>query len=366
MTRNGASNGIYYFIGNMPSHAMHALPLYKALGGTFVVASQQAKKELEKYSVDVLLIDDRPKQSLSFGRSIINTIKYLNKNARVVLFYELYDFPIGSRLKKPKTIFLTHGNMLKAYMSPKRIAMLKQYDYMVALGPYNKQKFINELGINPLQLVDLGIARTDEIVAHRGELWGIKKMANTLNIDETKSIVAYMPTYWGASSIYNVGKEILRNISPEHSLIFRPHPQTPEPLLYEYMNILHDRPNIVYVPEGKYKDVSLIDIFNASSIIIGDVSSVMLEALLADKPLLFAYDLAGHQQTAKDYESIQEVVDYSTPIDIESVRSLPYILNNALARGINKNIWKITKERTFFHYDGTSVSSIATFVRSFL
>lgn len=357
-------NGIYYFLGSIPSHGLHALPLYREIGGTFVVTSKRALDIITSYGVNAFMLEDRPDINLNFGYNIPRTIRYLNKHAKVVLFYEIYGFPVGMRLTKPTTVFLTHGNILKQYLSPKRLAALKQYDYMVGLGPYNKQKFINEYHIPATKLVDLGIARTDEVVAHRGEVVGADSLIKTLGLVPNQPVVSYMPTFWGASSIYNVGKEIVRNIPDNYNLIFRPHPQTPERIIYEYLGIIASKPgNVVYAPEGRFKDISLTRMYEASRAVIGDISSVMLEAILIDKPLIFAYDAGGRQQTEKDIESIKNVVDYSARIDIESVRSLPYILENALTRGINPDIWKATKDYTFFHHDGTSVEAIANFVR---
>lgn len=365
--KNKNSNGIYYFLGSISSHGLHALPLYKKIGGTFIVTSQQAFDSISAYGVDVIMLEDRPDINLNFGYNIPKTIRFLNKNAKVVLFYEIYSFPLGMRLTKPKTLFLTHGNILKQYLGPKRVIALRQYDYMVGLGPYNRNKFINEYSIPEQKILPLGIARTDDVVANRGKITGADTLIDKLSLQPDRPIATYMPTYWGASSVYNVGKEILRNIPNDWNLIFRPHPQTPERIIYEYLSIIAAKPgNVVYAPEGEFKDVTLTMMYEASSIIIGDISSVMLEAILIDKPLLFAYDTGGHQQSEKDTESIKDVVDYSARIDIESVRSLPYIIENSLARGIETSIWKETKEYTFFHHDGDSVASIASFIKKLL
>ncbi|HEY1085858.1 MAG TPA: CDP-glycerol glycerophosphotransferase family protein [Candidatus Saccharimonadales bacterium] len=365
--QNKENNGVYYFLGSIPSHGLHALPLYSKIGGTFVVTSQKALDTISAYGVKAIMLEDRPDINLNFGYNIPKTIRFLNKHAKVVLFYEIYGFPIGMRLTKPKTLFLTHGNILKQYLSPKRITALKQYDYMVGLGPYNHHKFQIEYSIPASKLLPLGIARTDDVVANRGKITGADSLIDLLSLVPNQPIITYMPTYWGASSVHNVGKEILRNIPDSYNLIFRPHPQTPERIIYEYLGIIDAKPgNVVYAPEGKFKEATLIRMYEASSAIIGDISSVMLEAILIDKPLLFAYDTGGHRQTEKDVESIKDVVDYSAHIDIESVRSLPYILENALARGVDSSIWETTKDYTFFHHDGTSVASIAQFIKKLL
>lgn len=371
---------IYYFLGNITSHILHALPLQKELGGTFIVLSEKAKKEVEKYNVPVIAIDNKPRRWTRFGYKIKpvfhylkidndlkKTSDFLNNNADVVIFYELYDFSPSVRITTPKTVFLTHGNMLKDYMAgANRVAIFKeQYDYMTALGPHLKKEFVQKNGIDPSKLVDIGIARTDEIVKNQGKVIIPQSLIDSGDIDPKKPIVSYLPTFWGASSIYTVGKDIVRNFPDTHTLLFRPHPQTPAKLMQEYFAIIATKKpgTIVYAPEGKYKGVGLTETFDASSAIIGDISSVMLEALLVEKPLIFAsHD--SNMQDPREYAAISDVVAHSQTITSDNAGDIPEIVERAIANGIDKKVWKDTENNTFFHNDGTSVASIAAFIRS--
>lgn len=372
-------NGIYYFLGNITSHVLHALPLYKELGGTFVVLSKRAERELRRYDIPVIRLNDKPRQWTRFsafvtkpvyhylriGRDIKKTTTFLNENAKIVLFYEPYDFAPEVRLTKPKTVFLTHGNMLKDYMNNAgRLEIIKQYDYMAAIGPYLKKQFIEHDGIDPHKLVDIGIARTDQVLQCRGTSGITLELANTLGIDQGKPIFSYLPTFWGASSIYNLGKELVRNFPEQYNLIFRPHPQTPEKLLHEYRELITAKPNVVYATEGAYSELGLLDLYRISDAFIGDVSSVMLEAILTEKPLIFAYDSGEHRQDQTIYEQIHAVAKRSKSISPETIETLPKLLAAALAEGVDPAIWRQTLGDIFFHADGTSVSSIASFIRS--
>jgi len=379
MSRIDNDGGIYYFLGNITSHVLHALPLYQELGGTFVVLSKKAKREVETYGVPVISVDNKLYRWIRFGKkikpvshytkidsSLKKTVEYLESHARVVIFYELYDFDKSVRLNQPKTVFLTHGNMLKDYMSQNgRLETIKQYDYMSALGPYLKRQFIDS-GISNKKLVDLGIARTDEVVKHQGKVVAPQALIKETGINPHKKIVAYLPTFWGASSIYTTGLEIVKNIPDDYTLLFRPHPQTPAKLLREYLRIIEQKDNVVYAPEGRYENLGLIDIFNASSAIIGDVSSVMLEAILTRKPLLFAYDTGSNKQSDSDYVSIKEVVEKSERIDMDTVADLPDILRHSVKNGVDQRLWTQVIDRNFYHADGTSVDAIKKFVQSLL
>lgn len=376
-----SSDGIYYFLGNITSHVLHALPLHKELGGTFVVSSEKAKREVERYNVPVINIDNNPRKWVRFGYKIKpiyhyleigrehkKTVDYLNKNAKVVIFYELYNFDASTRITEPKTVFLTHGNMLKDYMgSSNRLEILEQYDYMAALGPHLKREFTDKNGIRSEKLADIGIARTDDIVKNQGNVTIAQEALDELGIDPTKKIISYMPTFWGASSIYTTGKDIIRYFPDNYTLLFRPHPQTPKKLLDEYMLLIDQKPgNVLYAPEGRFTHLTLLDTFAASTAIIGDISSVTLEAILTNKPLLFAYDTQDHTQSERDYIAIKDVVNYSQAITPQTREALPEIIEKALDRGIDKRLWKQTQDYTFFHNDGTSVRSISNFIKSLI
>lgn len=379
---NTTSNDcVYYFLGNITSHIVHALPLFRAIGGTFVVTSHKAARALQGYNVPTIIIDDKPYviQRFSYKIKLVHeyshidhtlhrTVDFLNQHAQVVIFYDLFDFAENTRITKPKTIFLTHGNMLKDYMGESdRKRKLEQYDYMAAIGPRLKERFIRKDGLPSRKLVDLGIARTDDVV----------KCSSTIHVSESlkeilhpnyrdNKIISYTPTFWGASSIYTTGLDIIQYAPSEYTLLFRPHPQTPSKLLKKYKRLMHSRPNVIYIPEGRYTNISIIDMFNASSAIIGDVSSVMLEAILTKKPLIFAYDTSKHKQSASEYEAIEAVVSSSQSIYPDTKQNVGTILDMSIKNDVTSDIWEKTIDDNFFHAHGDSVRTIAHFVKSLM
>ena len=199
---------------------------------------------------------------------------------------------------------------------------------------------------------------------HRGQIVVSPDLVAETGIDPSRKIVAYVPTFWGVSSVHTVGKDIVAGFPDEHTLIFRPHPQTPDDLLAEYVELIGDRTNIVYAPHGRYEHVGLLETLDASSLIIGDVSSVMLEAILLDKPLLFARDPGGGDEA--DLQPIHELVEQAGQIDASNIDVLPEFLEQTMARGIDHDVWERTKDAVFFHHDGTSVAAIQAFIQSLL
>lgn len=361
---------------------MHALPLYKKLGGTIIVSSKEAQAKLSSYNLPVICIDnvspnmqtqlDRmrsklglPTRSLTLGYEHRRTFRFLDENAEVVIFYELFEFTKWTGLKKPKKVFLTHGNMLKSYFSmyPKRKETIKQYDYMAGLGPIVKKHFIETDGIDPRQLVDIGVARTDELHDLRKDRSLRTRIAKEVGFDASKRVISYIPTFWGASSIYNTGKAALRAVDDSCIVFLKLHPQVPAAIRQEYEAIVSSRNNVYWADEKKYPSLTLPAMLSISDAVLGDVSSVILEAILLDVPLVFLYDVGEHRQKPSDYKIIPEVVGWSEHVDMENAVEINKVLKTAFSRGINKGIWRFTKDRIFFNYNGTSAHAIAEFIR---
>lgn len=369
-----SNNGVYYFLGNITSHALHAIPLYQKLGGTFVTTSKAAKSILDDYNLPTIYIDDIPhiwrwqgrrphriNEYTTLDDRFKKTVNFLNSHAKVVVFYELFDFSGDTTLTQPKKVFLTHGNMLKNYfkMTPRRLEIIEEYDYMAALGPFMKQEFIRS-GIDKKKLVDIGIARTDEVISLANKI-SISDKLTHLGVPANKPIVSYLPTFWGDSSVGELGIQILGNISDDYTVLFRPHPQTLPKIIKKYREVL-SRPHIFYLPENGQTHASLLDIYAASSAIIGDASSVMLEAILLNKPLLFAQP--DSISNIDSHNQLEKITSISENISPSNVQDIVTIVSNSIKKGINRGLWDKSKATCFFNHDGTSTEKIARFIRS--
>ena len=375
---------VYYFLGAELTHLEHALPLYRRLGGTFVVTTKAAEYELQKQDLKVIRKSnvnvnlrrkaDRFRERLSItpkrfilGREVRETFGFLEQNADVVLFYELYEFTKFSRLNWPKTIFLTHGNMLKDYMGmySRRIKLMEAYDYMAGLSPYLKKKHVG-LGIPVEKILDIGIARNDEMTKGYSQASSAASAANKLGVSEERPIVAYLPTYWGPSSIHTLGKAIIENFPTDKTLVFRPHPQTPQSILSSYQELIRKslNKNIVYSSATTESlGVTLSELLRASSAVIVDVSSVVLDAVLLEKPILFAYD-QDSLQSESSYEMIVEIAESSQSVTTSSVKDLPSLIDNAIENRVSKDIYNKVLERAFYGYRGDAVDGIIATLES--
>ncbi len=368
----GDGDGVYYFLGNVTSHIVHALPLLSAVGGEVVVLSESARDRLAAYDVPVRVCDDLPRrwrrtgprftrtdQYLHVPRAARRTRAFLESEARVVLFYELFDLT-HLRLRTARTVFLSHGNPIKPYFSGRdRFTLLRRYDHVAGLGPYNRDLMVAS-GLEPDRVAELGIARTDQVVARRGARSISPEIAELVGPTEGRRVFAYLPTFWGASSVQSLGLDIVRDMPESDVLLVRLHPQTPATLVDRYRAIAARKDRVHLLLDDR-PGRGLLDVMAAADAVIGELSSVMLEALLLDKPLVFALDDAT-DALLRGGHPIGDVVARAP--SIRSGGDLRDALDRALADGYDQDLWRDVTNRTFFHADGTSVRHLESFVRS--
>lgn len=351
------SNGIYYFLGNIPQHITHVLPLYSLIGGTVVVTSKAAADLLSAHNVRTLLIDEAPDLFLELDTKISKTINFLNDNAKVVLLYEIFTFD-GIRFDVP-TIMLSHGIAIKDYWTNHKIeSLIQNYSFIATLGPFLKD-LMKDRGVPNHMLIDVGLARNDLII-EKWARYSRKDFIRSLPNYRGQPIVCYMPTYWGASSVFDTGLEIINNISEEYYLLFKPHPQTPEETLSNYKHVIAAKNNLHYLSES---EADLLSLYKYTDAVIGDLSSVVADVILAKKPIVFAYGGGGYQQDPSVYWPLREVHATSLRISPGEGECVNLILHATLNRrsSIGK-YYRLTSNRLFFNLEGDSRQGLLQFM----
>lgn len=336
---NNNNNNIYYFLGNFSQHISHVLPLYRDIGGTVVVVSRKTEKELSRYSgIKVLCIDDKPRFWLNINRSkdndISKTINYLNKFADIVVLYDAFYWEAEDmRVLKP-TIFLGHGNgssktVLQRLNNDGRWGkQLNNMTKVSSLGRDTERMFIDN-GVSRDKLVRLNTVRTDEIIEKLHDKLSKESAQKTLKLNTSLRTVAYMPTYWGPTSVMDVGILIMRNISDEYNLLFWPHPQTPKEVLSEYCKIASGRKN-VFLPQGN-KHIEISDIYNVADIFIVDhTTSVVSDIMITKKPVIYSFGSGDYRDYTLDKSPIRFAVNHSWNLNENNVGDIDNILFNTM------------------------------------
>jgi hypothetical protein len=352
----GTKNGVYYFLGNIPSHTSHALPVYNKIGGTFIVLSRAAYDYCVSLGLSVVLIDDRPDLFLEFSPDdILQTLKFIDKNAKVLVFYDI--FSISVYITVPQ-IMLTHGNSFKDYYVNWRQKILPNYRWIAGLGPNSEQRLLSS-GASVGQVLHVGLATSDKIIENAGKIVKRRFVAKRLGLDPCKPIISYMPTWWGPSSVNDVGLDIVRCISEDYSIIFRPHPSTPDDVISKYEEIITtEKLNAIYMPSGSCDGVDLSSIYSASSLFIGDMSSVMIDALLTDKPIIFAFGDGDRAQNESVYTPIKEVFNQSKKVTSLNVDNINQMVTDSLEKPISRDVYKKSRQRIFYDNISNNVELI--------
>lgn len=355
--KNNQSNGIYYFLGNIPQHITHVLPLHALIGGTVVVTSKAALDTLAPYDVPAVYIDDVPDLFLELDRKIKKTIDYLNENARVIFVYETFVFK-KIKITAP-VIMLSHGVPLKDYWVEWKInTVVQNYTYIATLGRFMREQLVHK-GVPEDMLIDIGLSRNDLII-NRQAKYSKREFLRMLPNYKGQPLICYMPTYWGATSVFDTGIEIINNISDKYYLIFKPHPQTPWEAIEKYRQIISQKHNAHQIPE---EEADLLSLYKYADVIIGDMSSVMADAILADKPIVFAYGGDENQQDKKLYYPIREAQTTSFSISAGQGDCIDLVIDAARHKKYVKKIaYQSVKERLFFNLDGDSRQKIAQFI----
>ena len=364
--------GIFYFLGTAPHHMIHARPVYRKLGGEFIVLSQEGKRLCEKENVPCRMPDEYPENTENYDLSkVANTIRYLNSQKGVIFFFQTFN--IVSQLHSLKRIMLFHGNSLKDFwFADRKIPVLNKFDHIASLGPYRESVMLKK-GVDPEKIVRIGMPRWDEIIRNAGATKNQELIFDKLGLKK-KRIVTYVPTWWPPYSVEDLGKEIVKNISPDHILIFRPHPDTPAALIREYEVLIAKKHNVIYVPEGRFKEIDLTTLLAVSDIFIVDMSSIMTDIILTGKPMIFAFGEHKNRElyresyapTEERLAPIKEIFGKSEKIYMNNVDKINEIIGSASNVAIDPGARNAVKKRLFYNLEGDATEKLVEFVEGIL
>lgn len=385
--------GIFYFVGHSYSHMIHALPIYEKLGGEFIVLTEEGKSFCENKGVNVKLIDDNP-QDAYFDEvdieKVRNTLDYVNNQRGIVFFFSMLS--VIPEIKSLKKIMLFHGNSLKNWFTERGIYRLNHCDYIMTLT-YYRESVLRQNGVAAEKFVRIGLPRWDEIIKNKGQVKNQECVYEKLGL-YNKKIITYFPTWIGdVTSVQYTGIEIVKNISDDYILLFRPHPVTSEDIIQKYLKIISKRKNILYVPENRYPDISLTDIFSISDMFIGDISSVVIDSILTEKPIILALDSKNvmdcsdficfikgivkklvyfgndrfQSETIREqYKPIQEIFNVVEKVDTHNAFTINEKIEKSLKQGVNAQAWASVKNRWFYDLEGNSVEKLVDLVEKIL
>ena len=261
-----------------------------------------------------------------YSKETISIIKSHNLNINYVLFGtdEYY-----SLMKKINIIFDTNGGILndknenQIYInlwhgsSPKKKGYLlnkenfapqdEDYyknmhiktDYVIVPSEFSRLVFSSAFDINIQRVIALGYCRDDYLYTSNGKKL-LKKLTN-IDIDKFDKILCYLPTFrtgcnrsdsynfWDNNflDLINYDENILYEYLEKNNylLIIKKHPSEEAKI-----NIKSNK-NIIILDEETLNDnlISIYEILNSIDLLIADYSSVYVEYMLLNRPVVFLH-----------------------------------------------------------------------------
>jgi CDP-glycerol glycerophosphotransferase (TagB/SpsB family) len=187
-------------------------------------------------------------------------------------------------------------------------------DYVLATSPFWAE--IMDRSMKPKQpSLSIGLPRNDRLFSDRAII------LQKLGLDPEQRLLAWLPTYrksvrgefrndgrgyGNAFEIPDIDPVKLNDYCRQHqvSLILKPHPMAIEPELKSFSHLW-----IVDDSWLHQKSLSLYELLGASDALISDISSVVIDYLLLDRPIIHAFADCEAYRNSRGF-SMEPIEDY--------------------------------------------------------
>lgn len=144
-------------------------------------------------------------------------------------------------------------------------------------GPWHRRRLATNVLI-PMEVT--GFIKSDQLFGPQAQ--SREKFCAQMGIDPRQKIVLFAPTYNPElSTIPCVGTQIHKIADPETTLLIKLHNESDHTWKKMYQDLSTTHPNIFYLADTDYSGM-----MHAADLMISDVSSIFIEFLLLDKPVV--------------------------------------------------------------------------------
>ena len=301
---------------------------------------------------------------------VINIVRGLIKNDNIIISTSPSTF---QSMISDNIICINHGwatkmtpgiNELQDKNKMNEYRVYKQKcKYIVCISDFDSTYYLKNESlsdINEPQFLSLGMPRNDYLIDNKNNYKIIKSIRNQLGISEKHKVFLYAPTHRETEEKnIKLNKRIIEEFkaldeileTKQYKILYRPHY-----LSTDTEEEIKKLKNIYYVGNDRYSDMR--DLMILSDILITDYSSIFIDYLLIQKPIIFySYDL-------DEYCKIRGlVIDYTNEIHTPG----PKINNLKEILDIDENIlnrYDLNLSRSFFHknIDSKSTERVCKFI----
>ena len=172
-----------------------------------------------------------------------------------------------------------HGMICKgAFYTDSEIIRRENLSQMLLVpGPLHRRRLLDNVFI-PIRVT--GFIKSDQLFGPKAQTRA--EFCARMGIDPAKRIVLFAPTYNPElSAIHCVGEGIRKVADKDTVLLIKLHNMTEDRWKELYANIAAANPNIFLLEDADYSGM-----MHAADLMISDVSSIFIEFLLLDKPVI--------------------------------------------------------------------------------
>lgn len=150
-------------------------------------------------------------------------------------------------------------------------------EMMCVPGPWHKRRLEENVFI-PIEVT--GFIKSDLLFGPASS--NRENFCTEHNINPDNKILLYAPTYnKELSSIPSIKENIVKLVNKDTNLIIKLHHMTPPEWKVMYKDIAGNNDNILYLTDNEYSSM-----MHAADVMISDVSSIFVEFMLLDKPVV--------------------------------------------------------------------------------
>jgi UDP-N-acetylglucosamine 2-epimerase len=172
-----------------------------------------------------------------------------------------------------------HGMICKgAFYTDSEITRRENLSQLLLVpGPLHRRRLLDNVFI-PIRLT--GFIKSDQLFGHQVQTR--EQFCARLGIDPSKRIVLFAPTYNAELSAIHCLQEGIRKVADKETvLLIKLHNMTEDRFKELYANIAASNQSIFYLEDADYSGM-----MHAADLMISDVSSIFIEFLLLDKPVV--------------------------------------------------------------------------------
>jgi len=289
-----------FYIANSIYQFAYALPIYRQLGGIFVVNSAKKLRHFKKHFKDWACHEE---QNSDGTPNVILMDRSEYQHLKGVLLFLANSITPEHTYQDAICLFHEHGTSDKLYEGGAEIGVrkLNKYDYILLSGPKNLER-LREIGadLSASRMVASGPLRFDDYL--HGAFDRQKELINLGIKDTTRKNVLYAPTWrFGDGTMRKYFIPFAKALTKEYNLILRPHyHDRKEALVLYWITKLMGMSHVYYSNAADIRNRDTYADFVLSDLLISDMSSVVYEYLITEKPMIIIENhfKARHQMPA--------------------------------------------------------------------